>query len=51
MALIHQIFQRCKLPPDEFWGKPEGTQKFMLASMMLELEVENQTVKDAKKGG
>lgn len=51
MALIHQIFQRTGLTPDEFWAKPEGTRKFMLASMALQLEMEAEQAKEVSKNG
>jgi len=40
--LVHQIFQRTGLPPDEFWAKPRGSQLFMLASTQIVLEEERQ---------
>jgi len=46
--LVHEIFQRTGLPPDEFWAKPDGARRFMLASMALKLEEE---AKQAKEGG
>lgn len=36
--LIHEIFQRTGLPPDEFWAKSRGSQMLMLASMELVLK-------------
>ncbi|AEE95787.1 hypothetical protein [Mahella australiensis] len=51
MALIHQIFQRTGITPDEFWGKPDGARKFMLASMMLQIESEEKQMKEAGKSG
>ncbi|PQP89051.1 hypothetical protein CPT76_12705 [Paenibacillus sp. AR247] len=38
--LLHLIFQRHHLPPDEVFNKDEGTKRFMYASMMLQLEEE-----------
>ncbi|OAT81106.1 hypothetical protein A6M21_11895 [Desulfotomaculum copahuensis] len=43
--LVHQIFQRTGLPPDEFWAKPRGAQLFMLASTQIVLEEERQREK------
>jgi hypothetical protein len=37
------------LTPDEFYAKPEGARKFMLASMMLEIEVEDKLRKETDK--
>jgi hypothetical protein len=42
------IFQKTGLAPDEFWTKPKGVRKFMLASMMLELELEEKERKKAR---
>ncbi|MBD2867740.1 hypothetical protein IDH41_04055 [Paenibacillus sp. IB182493] len=38
--LVHLIFQRHHIPPDETYNKDEGTKRFMYASMMLQLEEE-----------
>lgn len=38
--MLHQIFQRCHIPPDEVMNKPRGVRAFMLASMMVTLEAE-----------
>jgi len=34
------------MPPDEFWAKPEKVKRFMLASMMYQLEVDQKKHKD-----
>ena len=39
-TLLHYIFQRQGIPPDEFFAKPYGVQLFMLASKKVELEEE-----------
>jgi hypothetical protein len=36
--LLHHIFQRTGITPDEFYKKPHGVQAFMLASMRIYLE-------------
>ena len=41
--MLHQIFQRMGIPPDEVMVKPAGVRAFMLASMRIELEIEKET--------
>lgn len=36
--LLHHIFQKTGIAPDEFYQKSLGVQKFMLASMQIALE-------------
>lgn len=36
-CLLHHIFQRMGIAPDEFYKKPPGIQAFMLASMRVYL--------------
>jgi len=36
--LLHQIFQRQGIPPDEVMRKPSGVRAFMFASMIVRLE-------------
>lgn len=38
--MLHQIFQRIGISPDEVMDKPPGVQAFMLASMQVQLESE-----------
>lgn len=38
MRLLHHIFQKTGITPDEFYEKPKGVQAFMLASMRIALE-------------
>ncbi len=38
--MVHLIFQRHHIPPDEVYNKDEGVKRFMYASMMLQLEEE-----------
>jgi hypothetical protein len=38
MCLLHHIFQKTGITPDEFYEKPKGVQAFMLASMRIALE-------------
>jgi len=38
--MLHHIFQRLGIPPDEFYAKPYKVRAFMLASMMVQLEAE-----------
>lgn len=50
--MLHVIFQRHGLPPDEVYNKPIGAQQFMYASMLLQLEEEQKTARiRGKKGG
>ncbi|EET60427.1 hypothetical protein BRYFOR_07623 [Marvinbryantia formatexigens DSM 14469] len=37
-TLLHQIFQRQGIPPDEVMDKPAGVRAFMFASTMIRLE-------------
>lgn len=45
-TLLHHIFQRMGIPPDEVWAKPPGVRAFMLASMRVQLEEENNSETD-----
>lgn len=36
--MLHHIFQRTGITPDEFYQKPKEIQTFMLASMKVYLE-------------
>lgn len=38
MCLLHHIFQKTGITPDEFYEKTKGVQAFMLASMRITLE-------------
>lgn len=38
--LVHEIFQRHHIPPDEFYAKPYEARLVMLASMLVRLEDE-----------
>lgn len=40
--MLHQIFQRQGIPPDEVLAKPRGVQAFMFASTYLRVEEENE---------
>lgn len=37
-CLLHHIFQKTGITPDEFYQKPRGVQIFMLQSMIITLE-------------
>lgn len=39
---MHIIFQRHHIPPDEFLNKPQWAQEFMLQSMQIVLEAEEE---------
>jgi uncharacterized protein YbaP (TraB family) len=45
-TLLHHIFQRMGIPPDEVMAKPPGVRAFMLASMRVQLEEENNSETD-----
>lgn len=38
MTLLHQIFQRTGITPDEVYNKTPGVRAFLFASMMVRLE-------------
>ena len=39
-TLLHHIFQRMGLTPDEIMSKPPGVRAFLFASMRVQLESE-----------
>ena len=39
-TLLHVIFQRHHIPPDDFMAKAPGVRAFILASMMIQLKAE-----------
>lgn len=45
-TLLHHIFQRMGIPPDEVMAKPPGVRVFMLTSMRVQLEEENNSETD-----
>ncbi len=47
--MLHHIFQRQGIPPDEFYAKPYKVRAFMLASMMVQLEVEEEQVREIER--
>jgi len=46
---LHHIFQRQGIPPDEFYTKPHKVRAFMLASMMVQLEAEEEQVRGIER--
>jgi hypothetical protein len=48
--LLHEIFQRHGIPPDEVYNKPFRVRKFMYASMELVLEAEEKERKRLERG-
>ena len=46
---MHHIFQRQGIPPDEFYAKPYKVRAFMLASMMVQLEAEEEQVREMER--
>ena len=53
--MLHHIFQRQGIPPDEFYRKPYKVRAFMLASMRLQIEIEEEQLRQLemkqKEGG
>ena len=47
--LLHHIFQRQGIPPDEFYAKPHKVRAFMLASMMAQLEAEEEQIREMER--
>ena len=47
--MLHHIFQRQGIPPDEFYRKPYKVRAFMLASMMMQLEAEDEQIKEIER--
>ncbi|MNM79996.1 hypothetical protein D3C81_919460 [compost metagenome] len=47
--MLHLIFQRHHLPPDEVYNKDENVKRFMYASMMLQLEEEEKARKEQER--
>ena len=48
--MLHHIFQRQGIPPDEFYAKPYKVRAFMLASMLVQLEAEDEQLKQLERG-
>ncbi|MBO8169350.1 MAG: hypothetical protein H0Z35_09235 [Thermoanaerobacteraceae bacterium] len=48
-ALLHHLFQRLGITPDEFYAKPFKVRAFMLASMMVQLEAEEEERKERER--
>ncbi len=46
-CLLHHIFQKTGITPDEFYEKPKGVQIFMLQSMRITLE----SMENPEEGG
>lgn len=42
-TLLHIIFQRHHIAPDDFMAKPSGVKAFMLSSMKIQLEAERKS--------
>lgn len=51
MCLLHHIFQRTGITPDEFYLKPLWVQKFMLESMKITIKSEKPEEKGGEPGG
>lgn len=48
--MLHHIFQRQGIPPDEFYAKSYKVRTFMMASMMVQLEAEEEERKRLERG-
>lgn len=46
---MHHIFQRLGITPDEFYAKHDKVRKFMLASMQVQLEAEEEERKELER--
>jgi len=40
--MLHNIFQKTGMTPDEFYAKPREIQKFIVASMRVSMEKEGE---------
>lgn len=47
--MLHHIFQRHSITPDEFYAKPYKVRSFILASMMTQLEAEGNERKELER--
>lgn len=47
--MLHQIFQRLGITPDEFYAKPYKVRKFMLVSMQVQLEAEEEERREIER--
>ncbi len=47
--MLHHIFQRQGIPPDEFYAKSYKVRAFILASMAVQLEVEDEQLKQIER--
>lgn len=47
--MLHHLFQRLGITPDEFYAKPYKVRAFMLASMMVQLEAEEEERKEIER--
>lgn len=47
--MLHHIFQRLGITPDEFYAKPYKVRKFMLASMQVQLETEEEERRELER--
>ena len=48
--MLHQIFQRQGIPPDEVMSKPRGVRMLMFASTLVRLE-EEEELRRARESG
>jgi hypothetical protein len=47
--VLHHLFQRLGITPDEFYRKPYKVRAFMLASMQVQIEAEEEERKERER--
>lgn len=47
--MLHHLFQRLGITPDEFYAKPYKVRAFMLASMQVQLEAEEEERRELER--
>ena len=47
--MLHQMFQRLGITPDEFYAKPYKVRAFILASIQIQLEAEEEQRKELER--
>jgi hypothetical protein len=48
-TLLHHVFQRLGITPDEFYAKSYKVRAFMLASMRVQLEAEEEQMREMER--
>lgn len=47
-TLLHHMFQRNGITPDQVYAKPPGVRAFMFASTMIRIEMDERGEKDGR---